>query len=149
MTISPWPPPPSAAGPTVEAQGLVKRYGEVTFKTDMWSWGVSMIEMFAGDIYWTQGSEAWSVLDNLLMYGSRYDIIPVMPRRFESLLKACFQDDPDRRPGLQLDGLLGNRVHHFQAVLNRHLHLTAPACGDREVHAALGSNRIDRLDVAA
>lgn len=80
-----------------------KRYGEVTFKTDIWSWGVSMIEMFAGDIYWTKGSDAWSVLDNLLMYGSRYDIIPAMPKRFESLLRACFQDDPSRRPDTMLD----------------------------------------------
>ena len=80
-----------------------KVYGEVTFKTDMWSWGVSMIEMFAGDIYWKQGSEAWTVLDNLMIHGSRYDLIPVMPKGFESLLRACFQDQPDRRPANMLE----------------------------------------------
>ncbi|MCH8204672.1 MAG: protein kinase [Candidatus Hydrogenedentes bacterium] len=75
-----------------------KRDGEVTFKTDIWSWGVSMLEMFAGDIYWRHGRDARNVLDNLLAHGSRYDIIPRMPERFEALLYRCFEDDPDKRP---------------------------------------------------
>ena len=75
-----------------------KRYGAVTLKTDIWSWGVSMIEMFAGDIYWRHGRDAPNVLDNLLTHGSRYDIIPRMPKRFEALLYRCLEEDPDKRP---------------------------------------------------
>lgn len=75
-----------------------KRFGEVTYKTDMWSWGVSMIEMFSGDIYWTDGGDARNVLDNLLTHGSRYDTIPRMHKGFEDLLKRCFRDNPSERP---------------------------------------------------
>ncbi len=75
-----------------------KRFGEVTLKTDIWSWGVSMIELFAGDIYWRHGTDARNVLDNLLTHGSRYDIIPRMPERFERLLYRCFEEDPEKRP---------------------------------------------------
>ena len=75
-----------------------KRFGDITHKTDIWSWGVSMIEMFAGDIYWKHGRDARSVLDNLLTHGSRYDIIPRMPKRFEALLYRCFEEEPAMRP---------------------------------------------------
>jgi serine/threonine protein kinase len=75
-----------------------KRYAEITHHTDIWSWGVSMIELFAGDIYWTDGHDAINVLENLLHYGSRYDIIPKMPKQFEELLRSCFNDDRDKRP---------------------------------------------------
>jgi serine/threonine protein kinase len=75
-----------------------KIYGEVTHKTDIWSWGVSMIEIFSGDVYWRQGSKAKSVLDDLLHHGSRYDVVPKMPKRLQDLLYRCFQDNPDDRP---------------------------------------------------
>ena len=75
-----------------------KRFGEITHKTDIWSWGVSIIEMFAGDIYWRHGRDACNVLDNLLAHGSRYDIIPRMPKRFEALLYRCFEEEPAMRP---------------------------------------------------
>lgn len=75
-----------------------KLFGEITHKADMWSWGVSVIEMFSGDVYWRQGSKAQGILDDLLRYGSRYDIVPKMPERLQDLLYACFQEHPDDRP---------------------------------------------------
>ena len=75
-----------------------KVYGEITLHADIWSWGVSMIEMFAGDVYWTQGSDAMNVLENLLAHGSRYDVIPELPLKFQVILKQCFEDDREKRP---------------------------------------------------
>jgi WD40 repeat protein/serine/threonine protein kinase len=75
-----------------------RHYGEVTYKTDIWSWGVSMIEMFSGDVYWRQGHKAKNVLDDLLKYGSRYEMVPKMPEKMQALLYECFQENPDDRP---------------------------------------------------
>lgn len=75
-----------------------KVYSELTLHTDIWSWGVTMIEVFSGDVYWTDGRKAMSVLENLLKHGSRYDIVPRMPLKLQSLLRRCFQDDRTHRP---------------------------------------------------
>ncbi|MFP6615967.1 MAG: protein kinase, partial [Candidatus Hydrogenedentota bacterium] len=76
-----------------------KAYSELTLHADVWSWGVTMIEMFSGDVYWTDGRKAMSVLENLLRHGSRYDVIPKMPLKLQSLLRRCFQEDRLKRPG--------------------------------------------------
>ncbi|MFP6584279.1 MAG: serine/threonine-protein kinase [Candidatus Hydrogenedentota bacterium] len=93
-------------------------YENVTLQTDIWSWGVTMIEMFSGDVYWTDGTKANSVLDNLLKHGSRYDIIPIMPPAFESLLRRCFQEDRELRPPDMLS--IANEIKDiFQQQLGR------------------------------
>ncbi len=66
-------------------------------KTDMWSWAVSVLEMFTGRVTWVGGQIADSALEIYLRRGGEQDI-PPMPDVLVDLLKACFQQDPSARP---------------------------------------------------
>ncbi|MBO3751927.1 serine/threonine protein kinase [Streptosporangiaceae bacterium NEAU-GS5] len=63
---------------------------------DTWSWGVTVLEMFAGRRTWPSGTVAGAVLEAAL----RGDIdlrLPIPPRTAE-ILRACFALDPAARP---------------------------------------------------
>lgn len=67
-------------------------------KTDIWSWGVSVLEMLVGEVVWPAGPVAAATLENYLHSG-RIDLsIPGMPKGIAELLAQCFQKDPDNRP---------------------------------------------------
>lgn len=72
--------------------------GEVTDKADIWSWGVSAIEMFAGKLFWSEGAYALKVLDQVVRGGYRRKEAPPMPKGLEEVLKRCFKRDPEKRP---------------------------------------------------
>ncbi|HEY3998567.1 MAG TPA: protein kinase [Candidatus Xenobia bacterium] len=66
----------------------------LTYKTDLWSWGVSVLEMFLGHSpNW--GPLALYVLEDYLEGESGE---ARMPARLENILRACFQENPDLRP---------------------------------------------------
>lgn len=75
-----------------------KVYDSMTLHADIWSWGVTMIEVFSGDVYWSDGHKAMSVLDNLLKHGSRYDVVPKIPEALQGLLRECFEEEREKRP---------------------------------------------------
>ncbi len=89
-----------------QAQGLeMARAGiprdqrpKLTRETDVWSWGVSVLEMFVGTITWRSGIEALDALEDYQEQGPQRDGIPKMPADLEDLLRHCFEADPDRRP---------------------------------------------------
>jgi len=66
-------------------------------RTDIWGWGVSVLEMFTGGVHWQFGSVAASVLENYLQEAPP-EGIPPMPAALAELLRECFQNDPDQRP---------------------------------------------------
>jgi len=66
-------------------------------KTDIWSWGVSVLQMFTGDVVWRSGTLAFDALQEYLEEGNN-ESIPVMPEALVELLEQCFQRDPERRP---------------------------------------------------
>lgn len=70
----------------------------LSLKTDLWSWGLSVLEMFSGGIFWHHGSEARQALDRLLRHGPHDSITPPIPLAVGDLLEKCFEHDPDQRP---------------------------------------------------
>jgi WD40 repeat protein len=70
----------------------------VSRKTDIWSWGVSLLHMFAGSAYWSAGYLAASVLADYLERGPSEADLPAMPAALADLLKHCFRPNPDDRP---------------------------------------------------
>lgn len=73
--------------------------GERLFpSTDIWSWAVSMLAMFTGDIYWDSGTVCGSVLRQFIDDGAKAYRIPVMPPSLCNLLGRCFRFSPDERP---------------------------------------------------
>ncbi len=122
-----------------------KVFGEVTHKTDVWSWGVSMIELFSGDVYWRQGSKAKSVLDDLLKYGSRYEMVPKMPQRLSALLYQCFQENPDDRPA-SMKVIADELREIYKEVTGKTYARNEPAVGEMNIEV-LNNRAVSLLDL--
>ncbi|GEM_PF-673400 len=71
----------------------------LTEATDIWSWAVSVLEMFVGEISWRSGGLAGAVLEKLLKKDRSDSIIPTMPVSVARLLGLCLKQDPSDRPG--------------------------------------------------
>jgi serine/threonine protein kinase len=67
-------------------------------KTDIWSWAVSVLQMFVGKVTWLIGSVASEALANYLHQGAEDPRIPAMPADLATLLRHCFQTRPNDRP---------------------------------------------------
>lgn len=68
--------------------------------SDMWSWGVSVLEMFAGEVFWIDGQSALMSLEACLTRRPRAGL-PSMPKAVEELLRRCFRQNPgDRWPSM-------------------------------------------------
>ena len=74
------------------------RQEAISIKSDLWNWGVSILEMFTGEVNWVSGIFALEVLENYLDEGVEDAALPVMPARLAQLLRLCFQPDPADRP---------------------------------------------------
>ncbi|MHB2016328.1 MAG: protein kinase domain-containing protein [Candidatus Xenobia bacterium] len=70
----------------------------VSSKTDMWSWGLSILHMFTGEVTWRNGRDAGRALAEYLDVGAENEQVPRMPDRLADLLRRCFEIDPERRP---------------------------------------------------
>jgi len=66
-------------------------------KTDIWSWGVSVLEMFTGEVTWLSGQAAGEALESYLEVGVDDGVIPKMPYELTNVLRRCFQKNPDER----------------------------------------------------
>jgi serine/threonine protein kinase len=64
-------------------------------RTDVWSWGVSVLEIFQGGVTWQSGSVAAEALKAFLEHNR--ERIPVMPEGVAEVLNRCFRKDPARR----------------------------------------------------
>jgi WD40 repeat protein len=70
----------------------------LTRRTDLWSWALSVLEMFQGEVTWITGVLATHSLEQYLQDGSPNHYVPKMPNQLASLLRHCFQENPDDRP---------------------------------------------------
>ncbi len=69
-----------------------------THKTDLWSWAVSLLEMFAGDVTWGSGVAAPMALRQYLKSGPKSDKLPMMPPQVASIVARCLDEKPKDRP---------------------------------------------------
>jgi serine/threonine protein kinase len=66
-------------------------------KTDIWSYGVSVLEMFAGGVFWLNGLVADKALAEYLTGGLQKEGLPQMPPAIADILRRCLQPDPAER----------------------------------------------------
>jgi WD40 repeat protein len=85
---------------TVEAGSSEEGLPELTRRTDIWSWGVSVMEMFCGEPPCPHGGQtALAVLENYVEFQNELDSAPPrMPRDLLELLRRCFRREQKRRP---------------------------------------------------
>jgi serine/threonine protein kinase len=65
--------------------------------TDIWSWGISILQMFVGKVTWRSGVEAPQVLAAYLKTGPSEARLPRMPSDLAPVLAKCFRVDPAER----------------------------------------------------
>ncbi len=70
----------------------------VSAATDVWSWAVSVLEMFMGGIHWHSGPAASESLKAYNQEGRRSREMPEMPRELVALLWNCLNREPTKRP---------------------------------------------------
>lgn len=89
------------------------RGAEITVATDVWSWGLCVLEMFAGGRIWADGVPApygfargQLAANGLKIYldrGRSRPDMPPMPHGLAKLLDRCFRDDAASRPASMKD----------------------------------------------
>jgi WD40 repeat protein/serine/threonine protein kinase len=75
----------------------------VSRRTDIWSWGVSMLELFTREVTWTGGELAGDALETYLRDRAPDAPPPRMPPAVADLLRRCFRRTPQDRPGSMLE----------------------------------------------
>ena len=103
----------------------------LTHKTDMWSWGLSVLEMFAGRAFWAKrgvktGHLAGQVLRRFGQTGAADTAVPAMPPPAADVLARCFHDEPTQRWASMLDAA-DALVGVYQDVLGQRYPRTPPA----------------------
>ncbi len=66
-------------------------------KTDMWSWAVSVLEMFVGEVTWPSGLAAPEVLAQHRESASEHPDVPPMPSAVANVLATCLRQNPEDR----------------------------------------------------
>lgn len=66
-------------------------------KSDLWSWAVSVLEMFTGEVTWQTGRLAGDALEQYVECGPVGSHLPVMPCSLVELLRKCFVEKPEGR----------------------------------------------------
>ncbi|MGD9093703.1 MAG: protein kinase, partial [Anaerolineales bacterium] len=75
----------------------------LTRKTDIWSWAVSIMEMFVGEVTWLSGVAASVALEEYLLSDVVDDSLPVMPELIVNLLRCCLQKEQADRPANMME----------------------------------------------
>ena len=93
----------------------------LSHKTDIWSWAVSILEMFTGEVTWMGGQIAGEALKSYIETGIGEDEIPAMPKAVEDLLYHCFEIDSASRPeSLNAMGEQLQEIFKAEAGLTNH-----------------------------
>eukprot|EP00742_Colponemidia_sp_Colp-10_P005857 GILJ01006265.1.p1 GENE.GILJ01006265.1~~GILJ01006265.1.p1 ORF type:complete len:891 (+),score=155.32 GILJ01006265.1:49-2673(+) len=69
----------------------------VTKRTDIYSWALSVIHMYAGNRFWKRGDRGQEILDAYLSQVPPPPAVP-MPPKLVDLLRQCLQQDQSARP---------------------------------------------------
>jgi len=69
----------------------------LTPATDVWSWGLTMLWMFVGEVTWCDGRVAGAALEDFAKHPTRDSTIVPMPASFVRLLDRCFERRPEKR----------------------------------------------------
>lgn len=67
-------------------------------RTDIWSWGVSVLEMFTREKIWVRGQYALGGLETFLDDQAAHRVPLPMPDGLAELLRRCFAFEPEERP---------------------------------------------------
>ncbi|MFF8908646.1 WD40 repeat domain-containing serine/threonine protein kinase [Streptomyces olivaceoviridis] len=97
---------PAYCSPEQALAAAGRREIRLTPATDVWSWALTVLEMFTGRRPTRYGQAAAAVLEALLDAGPADPRVPPMPPAVVGLLRQCFQTEATARPA-RLDEVAG------------------------------------------
>lgn len=100
----------------------------LTAATDLWSWAATVVEMFAGGLYWSSGHLVGEFLVSFLDNWSEEEVAPCPPDNIVRLLKRCFAKDPEARPSTVAE-VVAVLVEEFGRVTGKPYQRPAPTMG--------------------
>lgn len=107
----------------------------VTRKTDIWSWGVSVLEMFTGGVIWPSGSVVGDLLPEYLEMGEDGPFRVAMPDTLAELLGQCFRQQPDDRPK-GMHEIAAGLKDIYQEATGEGYHREEPKAADHGLNAS-------------
>jgi len=125
---------------------------KISRRTDIWSYGLTVLEMFNGGLTWRVGASAGQ---NLAHYLARGPVrpMPEMPEDVVTILRGCFEDDPADR-WESMDHVADRLIHVYRRVTGLDYPVPPPEKPvpvesrpkHRERSTDLGGNWIDPVD---
>ncbi|HET7291765.1 MAG TPA: protein kinase, partial [Vicinamibacteria bacterium] len=116
----------------------------LTRRSDLWSWALSVLEMFAGGRNWDYGSAALASLEEYLAYPPPAGL-PRMPGSVAELLRRSFREDPAERPH-DLAAAAAVLADAYAAAAGRAYPRTPPRAG-RSSADSLNNSAVSLLDL--
>jgi len=138
-TPSYWP-PEQAGGRATDAK--------VTRRADIYSWAVSVLEMFTEGVTWADGRYAGQALASVRtgQAGENQDCdAPPLPESLAVLLEACLQESPDRRP--RNLGVVEEHLERCYAGLVGHPYARPKPRAGRDTAGTLNNRALSLLDL--
>ncbi|RJP26021.1 MAG: tetratricopeptide repeat protein [Candidatus Abyssobacteria bacterium SURF_5] len=91
--------PEQAQAHAQRAAGVPKKdVVRITPQSDLYSWAVSIFEIFNGGVTWPSGTVVGEVFSEYLRTGPAEGHLPPMPESLAALIAKCLQENPDERP---------------------------------------------------
>jgi serine/threonine protein kinase len=120
-------------------------------RSDVFSFAVSVLEMFTGELTWVAGPAAGEALAAHRADGGAGSGLPVMPPGLAGLLARCLSQDPDRRAGSMVE-IAAELTGIFQQVTGdvypRAVPVPADLLADEQNNRALSLLDLGRPDEA-
>ena len=118
---------------------------ELSLKTDIWSWGVSVLQMFNGSISWMGGQVVQSSLESYLMRMETDTNTLQMPQAVSDLLRECFEARPEDRPA-DMTGVARRLQDAFREVTGQAYPREKPDAADLRA-ASLNNKALTMIDL--
>jgi WD40 repeat protein len=94
-------------------------------RTDIWSWAVSVLEMFLGERDWTAGPAAAESLDKYIKERPTSTGKPGIPGSMLGLLQRCLSENPEDRP-VDMRVVANNLQKIYRQEINQHYQRPEP-----------------------
>ncbi|MBN2147206.1 MAG: protein kinase [Anaerolineales bacterium] len=114
-------------------------------ETDIWSWGVSVLEMFTSEVTWLSGVIAPEALKDFLKMKAKRDDIPEIPGSIVNLLMQCFQNNPEDRPANA--GVITAKLREIYQQETGDVYLRADPAGLELMADSLNNHALSRQDL--
>ncbi|MBN1356309.1 serine/threonine protein kinase [bacterium] len=108
----------SSGGMTLAYCSPEQAAGEkLTLQTDIWSWGLSVLEMFTGSVTWKIGIIAADILAMHAEQNNRAPFPPI-PGEVVKILEKCFRQNPAER-WENFDAVAGELIRTYRRITGR------------------------------